>query len=307
MRPSLTLLLLAIAGIVLYLLFQSSTDRFTEVRRPLPKAPSVTPSSSWPSSPTPETTAAAMPSTDSSMDVDTPAPQTVNSRTSRSGNPVLPYTLVNGMFIVQGDVLAGAPTQEGVDTQGLVEVIPGEKWPGGVIPFHIQPDVVNPERVYQAIAMFEGSAIRFQPQQGEKDVLVFERGEQHCLSYVGKVGGKQPLYIEPRCSPTDIAHEIMHALGFVHEQNRSDRDRYVSVNFDNIEENFRFNFEKLPDAFMATSGLAPFDFESIMIYPVWMFAKPGKSTMEPLDRNQIIRPSQSLSRGDLERLHRAYH
>ncbi len=74
----------------------------------------------------------------------------------------------------------------------------------------------------------------------------------------------------------------------------------------NIEEDQKHNFEKLPAEYMKVSGLADFDYQSLMLYPPWMFAKPGQVTMEPKSRDRLIAPSPRLSAGDLDRINRAY-
>ena len=57
-----------------------------------------------------------------------------------------------------------------------------------------------------------------------------------CWSFIGKGGGMQPLSLGDGCWSTGtVQHEFMHALGFVHEQSRPDRDQYVKINYTNID------------------------------------------------------------------------
>ena len=57
-----------------------------------------------------------------------------------------------------------------------------------------------------------------------------------CWSFLGQTGGSQTLSLQtPGCMWSGVAaHEFMHALGFVHEQSRSDRDHYVTIVWKNI-------------------------------------------------------------------------
>lgn len=60
-----------------------------------------------------------------------------------------------------------------------------------------------------------------------------------CWSNIGReynVPGAQELSIGEGCNTKGIiTHELMHALGFWHEQSRTDRDDYIAVLWENVK------------------------------------------------------------------------
>ena len=62
-----------------------------------------------------------------------------------------------------------------------------------------------------------------------------------------------------------IAHEIGHAIGFVHEQSRPDRDEYVNIIESNIMSGKEHNFVKYSDRTVNNHGVA-YDYGSLMHY-----------------------------------------
>lgn len=68
--------------------------------------------------------------------------------------------------------------------------------------------------------------------------MVFFFSGGSCFSSVGnRRMGKQELSIGTNCDRiATIEHEFLHALGFWHEQSRSDRDDYVKIMWDRITE-----------------------------------------------------------------------
>ncbi len=100
-------------------------------------------------------------------------------------------------------------------------------------------------------------------------------------SSVGMIGGQQFLKIGPDAwnRPT-ICHETGHALGLIHEHQRSDRDSFVAVLTNNLANGSNDgNFIKLSNS----KNQGAYDFLSVMHYNRNSFSKDQSlDTLEPL-------------------------
>ncbi|KAM4596427.1 high choriolytic enzyme 2-like [Fundulus diaphanus] len=160
----------------------------------------------------------------------------------------------------------------------------GCKWPKSgrfvFVPYEISSAYSEKERncIIDALKSFrESTCIRFVPRKSShRDYIHFFSG-RGCWSSLGRQNGGQKISLNRKgCFRFGtIQHEILHALGFNHEQVRSDRDEYVRILFKNIEKGKRANFEKKKTNNLGT----PYDFNSVMEYPNDAFSKNGKPTI----------------------------
>uniref|UniRef100_W5KRZ7 Meprin A subunit n=1 Tax=Astyanax mexicanus TaxID=7994 RepID=W5KRZ7_ASTMX len=152
------------------------------------------------------------------------------------------------------------------------------------------------------------SCVDFKPYEGESTYISFTKLDG-CWSFVGDLHTGQNVSIGERCDTKAIVeHELLHALGFYHEQSRSDRDDYVKIWWDQIISGKEHNFNKYTDDFI-TDLNTPYDYESIMHYRPLSFNKepdiPTITTAIPAF-NEIIGQRLDFSAIDLERLNRMY-
>ncbi|NWY57392.1 MEP1B protein, partial [Chionis minor] len=153
------------------------------------------------------------------------------------------------------------------------------------------------------------TCIDFKPWAGEQNYISVFKGSG-CWSSVGnRQEGLQQLSIGANCDRIGtIQHEFMHALGFWHEQSRSDRDDYVSIIWDRIQAGKDHNFNKYDDK-TSDSLNVPYDYTSVMHYSQNAFrngTEPTIVTNIP-DFMDVIGQRMDFSDYDLQKLNRLYN
>uniref|UniRef100_UPI003AB03ED1 meprin A subunit beta-like n=1 Tax=Centroberyx gerrardi TaxID=166262 RepID=UPI003AB03ED1 len=153
------------------------------------------------------------------------------------------------------------------------------------------------------------SCIDFKPRDSE-EYYISVRKSHGCSSYVSKlVKGGQVVSIGNRCNRLGtVEHELLHALGFWHEQSRYDRDDHVTIVWENIADDHKANFKKLsPSA--ATTFNAPYDYASVMHYGKNTFSKnSGFTIMTKLPEYQnVIGQRMEMSSIDVLKLNHLYN
>lgn len=119
--------------------------------------------------------------------------------------------------------------------------------------------------------------------------------------------GAQPISIGPGCEYTGIVvHELMHAAGFFHEQSRYDREDYVTIYFNNIQDGMEFNFQRY--SWKDAQNLSmPYDLNSVMHYGPYAFSKyQGRPTILPKDPNKTIGQRRGFSALDVQKVNSLY-
>ncbi|XP_064423181.1 high choriolytic enzyme 1-like isoform X2 [Latimeria chalumnae] len=152
--------------------------------------------------------------------------------------------------------------------------------------------------------MQQATCVQFVEQTNENDFLAIQ-SRDGCWSFIGRRGGQQPLSLSKYgCVVKGIVeHELLHAIGFHHEQNRSDRDSYVDILFQNIYPGAYPQFRKQNTNNLGT----PYDYTSIMHYGKYAFSRNHKPTIVPKpDPDVEIGQREHMSQMDIYRVNVLY-
>lgn len=184
------------------------------------------------------------------------------------------------------------------------------QWPGGMVPYETD-DVANWTVVTDAMRTISNAvpAIRFRRRVASDAHWVYVTSEgDGCSAPVGWQWrmAQHNLTLGEGCRVHRIAlHELLHILGLTHEMQRRDRDEWVTINWENVQEDKQYNFETMWP--LVTYG-AGYDCLSLMQYADHDFAiNASLPTIVSKKCVLVTRPDNaSMSEGDVLFLKKYY-
>ncbi|XP_044862643.1 astacin-like metalloendopeptidase isoform X2 [Mauremys mutica] len=207
-------------------------------------------------------------------------------------------------FLLEGDIVKVSPFR--------VFSSASPKWPkrrGTVqIPYIIsykydKPSVKIIKEAFADFARF--TCIKFVPYSYQRDFISI-MPMSGCFSSVGRTGGMQVVSLAPACLRRGkgvTLHELMHVVGFWHEHSRADRDKYISISWNEILTGFEINFMKSWNSNM----LVNYDYSSVMHYGRYAFSMTGLPTIIPLSNPYVsLGQRWNLSSSDIARVNKLY-
>ncbi|XP_053673697.1 astacin-like [Anopheles nili] len=176
----------------------------------------------------------------------------------------------------QGDILLRIPKKGRI---AIADPYGFDKWYKGVVPYVIKASFNSAERqvLQAAFTQFATkTCVRFVPRTTELHYITITNRPEGCYSYVGRSPDvtQNMLNLQTPACMTNVGtpvHELMHSLGFLHEQSRFDRDDYIEVKTTNLRPEYQdpqfieTNFGKYNESDEYTYG-APYNYASVMHY-----------------------------------------
>ncbi|XP_040889485.1 low choriolytic enzyme-like [Toxotes jaculatrix] len=210
-------------------------------------------------------------------------------------------------LVMYGDIAVGTGLQNADPCTAR-----GCLWPkspdGNVyVPYRISSQYSQRERdtIIRGLQSFARSTcIRFTPLNRQRDFVDIS-SRSGCYSFVGRRGNGQTVSLSRRGCVFEsiIQHELLHALGFNHEQTRSDRDEHVRILLQNVIPGQEHNFRKIQTNNLGT----PYDYNSVMHYSRFAFSRNRQPTIVPIpDENVPIGRATQMSPNDILRVNRLY-
>jgi hypothetical protein len=174
------------------------------------------------------------------------------------------------VFTIDGQVLKLEGNRIATRSAGILT--PSDKWTNATIPFIFDASATATIRSQfnQAVQIYNSqTVVRYVPRTNQANYVRVQAGPDGCYSYVGmmttsfKPNGQELQLGSDGCGIGGALHEMGHAAGFWHEQQRKDRDQYITVNYSVIAPQWRSQYDIEPND---NNAFTSYDYKSIMHY-----------------------------------------
>jgi len=209
--------------------------------------------------------------------------------------------MINGLYVYQGDIIIKHDVFKSTEGSGIIGT--NNRWSNKTIYYVINENLPEQDRIIDAIDHWtDKTSLEFIQRQNEDNYIEFVWDEEGCWSYLGMIGGRQEIGIADWGESGSVIHEIGHAVGLIHEHSKPNRDDYVIINWDNIEEDKSHNF----DIHTNSVFIENFDFNSIMLYSSYAFSNNQKPTITKEDGSTYTTQRDNLSLDDIQIIKEMY-
>ncbi len=232
---------------------------------------------------------------------------------------------INGEYLLNGDIMLSDKQVEYYQsdvksktptTKAVYVADPVAHWPNGRV-FYVINDESNREEIIYAINhLEEKTKIDFIERTNQANYIDFSGNAPMDgaagSSYVGMIGGRQEIRLTPNLGSSKqvVIHEIGHALGLIHEQNRPDRDEFININYQNINSSFASQYDKYRlYNFQYVSTIGFYDFDSVMGYSSFYSSVgfPGNNTPQITKKDgSTFNQGNVLSQNDIKAINAIY-
>ncbi|XP_040576699.1 zinc metalloproteinase nas-6 [Lepeophtheirus salmonis] len=138
---------------------------------------------------------------------------------------------------------------------GSRNLLGGKVWPNNTVPYTLAQGFSKTDLSLIQSAMDEienKTCVRWVPRNGEKNYVYIKNNERGCFAVLGYNQYRRMHVLNLQrsngfssCMVSGIVqHEMLHILGYHHEQTRPDRDSYVKIHWDRIQRDSLNNFFK---------------------------------------------------------------
>ncbi|WP_261511078.1 M12 family metallopeptidase [Chryseobacterium paludis] len=223
------------------------------------------------------------------------------------GGQDITYERKNGMNFFQGDIVLSDQqlTEDNSVNKGGASL---SRWPGGKIYYTVASNMgsINANKITNAVNEYNNKTnTQWIPRTNQTNYVEFIFGSSSGYdgwAHIGYRGGKQNISLDQNISLGSVIHEMGHTVGLYHEHCRKDRDQYVSIQWNNIQNGQAYNF----DIYDSGTDIGPFNINSVMMYWPDSYSKNGQPTIKRANNTNFTYNRTGFTTGDINTIDTMY-